>query len=98
MKIQNNSLYSKFYIYLPNVLHMERFSINAIIGNTITPEPKLEIISNNPIVAVPSCELAMLKLGLSKFGKPDGILPRTHEIIQRLLLKQLKISTYTTVY
>lgn len=54
---------------------MERFSIIAIIGNTITPEPKFETISKNSIV-VPLT--LVVKLGGSIFGRPDGILPETY--------------------
>jgi len=56
---------------------MERFSINATMGKTITPGPKFEIISKNPIIVASSSALVTLKLGLSTFGKPDGILPKT---------------------
>lgn len=51
------------------------FSIIAIIGNTTTPEPKFKTISKNSIV-VPLT--LVVKLGGSKFGKPDGILPETY--------------------
>jgi len=76
MKKPNSNYQIQHSILLPNVLHIERFSINAIIGSTITPEPKFEIISKNPTVVVPSSALVVLKLGLSKFGKPEGTLPR----------------------
>jgi len=55
---------------------MERFSINAIIGKTITPEPMSETISKNSIVVPLS--IVIPNLGKSKFGKPDGILPGTY--------------------
>lgn len=67
--------YSVLWFYWQNVLHMERFSINAIIGKTITPEPMSETISKNPIVVPLS--LMTLNFGKPKSGKPDGILPGT---------------------
>jgi len=57
---------------------MDKFSINAIIGKTITPEPMSETISKNPTV-VPLSRV-MLNFGKSKSGKPDGILPVTYNI------------------
>lgn len=47
-----------------------------MIGNTKTPEPKLETISKNPTV-VP---LAWVTLndGKENSGKPDGILPEMY--------------------
>lgn len=55
---------------------MDIFSINAIMGNTMTPEPILETISKNPIVVPLS--FIILNCGRSKLGRPDGILPETY--------------------
>lgn len=52
---------------------MEMFSISAIIGNTMIPEPISETISKNPVV-VPLA-FVMVNCGGSKLGKPAGILP-----------------------
>ena len=60
-------------------------SISAIIGNTITPEPMLETISKNPTVVPLS--LIMLNFGRSKSGKPDGILPATHNHFNDQLIR-----------
>lgn len=59
-------------------------SISAIIGNTITPEPMFETISKNPIVVPLS--LVILNFGRSNSGKPDGILPVTHNSFKDQLL------------
>jgi len=58
---------------------MEIVSISPIIGNTTTPEPMFETISKNPTV-VPLSRV-MLNFGRSNSGKPDGILPVTHNRI-----------------
>lgn len=52
---------------------MEMFSISAIMGNTMIPEPISEMISKNPVV-VPS-PFVMVNCGGSKSGRPAGILP-----------------------
>lgn len=52
---------------------MDMFSISAIIGNTMTPEPMSEIIPKNPVV-VPLLSV-IENCGGSKAGKPFGILP-----------------------
>lgn len=52
-------------------------SINAIIGNTITPEPILEMISNSPNVVLSSFS-EIVNFGKSKSGKPAGIKPEIY--------------------
>lgn len=53
------------------------FSINPIIGNTITPEPIAEMTSNSPRVPSPF-PLGSVNIGILNSGKPAGIAPEMY--------------------